>query len=152
VGSTTATLEQLSVRTDAATKIDIKGHQRIVDGLFILAEGLKTSTFRGSSCAAFSDSIPCWLANSEIRWQDGNNNPKFIPNLMDKRCSQHRDRSARFQCEGQAGESFVDILGNPSPGYLSHPPGFLNVKRAKVVTIMGYYAVLSLSFTNLGTA
>jgi hypothetical protein len=29
------------------------------------------------------------------------------------------------------------------PGYLSHLPGFLNVKRAKVVTIMGYYAVLS---------
>ncbi|HEX9972963.1 MAG TPA: hypothetical protein VGD14_12910 [bacterium] len=38
------------------------------------------------------------------------------------------------------------------PGYLSHPPGFLNVKRAKVVTIMGYDAVLSLSFANLGTA
>jgi hypothetical protein len=34
------------------------------------------------------------------------------------------------------------------PGYWSHPPGFLNVKRAKVVTIMGYYAVLSLSFAN----
>jgi hypothetical protein len=31
------------------------------------------------------------------------------------------------------------------PGYLRHPPGFLNVKRAKVVTIMGYYAVLSRS-------
>jgi hypothetical protein len=38
------------------------------------------------------------------------------------------------------------------PGYLSHPPGFLNVKQAKVVTIMGYHAALSLSFANLGTA
>jgi len=35
---------------------------------------------------------------------------------------------------------------------MSHLPGFLNVKRAKVVAIMGYYAVLSLSFANLGTA
>ena len=37
---------------------------------------------------------------------------------------------------------------NTCPGYLSHPPGFLNVKRAKVVTIMIYYAVLSRMMQN----
>jgi hypothetical protein len=44
------------------------------------------------------------------------------------------------------------IMDDTCPGYLSHPPGFLNVKQAKVVTIMGYHAALSLSFANLGTA
>ena len=37
-------------------------------------------------------------------------------------------------------------------GYLSHPPGFLIVKQAEVVTIMGYYAALSQSSFKLGTA
>jgi len=59
-GSTTVSLELLSVPTDPATKIIIKGYQRIVDGLFVIGGGFKNIYFWVIFCALFfSDSIAC---------------------------------------------------------------------------------------------
>ena len=38
------------------------------------------------------------------------------------------------------------VIVDPCPGYLSHPPGFLNVKQAKVVTINQNYFVSPVYF------